>query len=176
MFTYRGLSAQRLSECTVYVHYVYNPGRHSDGCSTGTMLRRTRDSYRCKMTNKCVKELVDLLMYSRFTPACFGKWLSFRGGRRCLTLINPLVPWRISFTTILQNARSNYQDVILSSEFCHQNGDCGHSTPTGCVLFRKLKSTSKEQENSLSNLKAIPKHVLQDCFENLKDIVETAHF
>jgi hypothetical protein len=165
--------------------YVYSPGRYGDGCCTGTMLRRIRDSYRCKMTNKCVKELVDLLMYSRFAPTCFGKWLSSSGGHRCLTLINPLVPWRICFTTILQNVRSNYQDVILSSEFCHQNGDCGHSTPAGCVLFRKLKSTSKGRmfdivmeikENSLRNLKAIPKHAFQDCFENLKDTVETAHF
>jgi hypothetical protein len=32
------------------------------------------------MANKCVKELVDLLMYSRFTPACFEKWLSSSGG------------------------------------------------------------------------------------------------
>jgi hypothetical protein len=39
---------------------------------------------RCKITNKCVKELVDLLIYSRFTPTCFGKWLSSSGGRRCL--------------------------------------------------------------------------------------------
>jgi hypothetical protein len=32
-----------------------------------------------KMTNKCVKVLVDLLMYSRFTPTCFSKWLSSSG-------------------------------------------------------------------------------------------------
>jgi hypothetical protein len=38
----------------------------------------------CKMTNKCVNELVDLFMYSRFTPTCFGKWLPSSGGRRCL--------------------------------------------------------------------------------------------
>jgi hypothetical protein len=35
------------------------------------------------MTNKCVKEIVDLLMYSRFTT-CFGKWLPSSGGRRYL--------------------------------------------------------------------------------------------
>jgi hypothetical protein len=29
--------------------------------------------YRCKMNNKCVKELVNLLMYSWYTPKCFGK-------------------------------------------------------------------------------------------------------
>jgi hypothetical protein len=40
--------------------------------------------YRCKMTNKCVKKLVDLLMYYRFTPTCFGKWLPSSGNRRCL--------------------------------------------------------------------------------------------
>jgi hypothetical protein len=33
------------------------------------------------MTNKCVEELVDLLMYSRFTPTCFSKYLSSSGGR-----------------------------------------------------------------------------------------------
>jgi hypothetical protein len=36
------------------------------------------------MANKCVKELVSLLMYSRFTPTCFGKWLPSSGGRRCV--------------------------------------------------------------------------------------------
>jgi hypothetical protein len=36
------------------------------------------------MTNKCAKELVDLLMYSRFTPTCSGKCLPSSGGRRCL--------------------------------------------------------------------------------------------
>jgi hypothetical protein len=40
--------------------------------------------YRCKMTNKCVNELVGLLLYSRFTLTCFGKWLPSLGGRRCL--------------------------------------------------------------------------------------------
>jgi hypothetical protein len=37
--------------------------------------------YRCKMTNRCLKELVDLLMYSIFTPKCFGKCLQSSGGR-----------------------------------------------------------------------------------------------
>jgi hypothetical protein len=40
--------------------------------------------YRCKITNRCVKELVDLFLYSKFTPPCFGKWLPCSGGRRCL--------------------------------------------------------------------------------------------
>jgi hypothetical protein len=34
--------------------------------------------YLSKMTNRCVKELVNLLMYSKFTP-CFGKWLPSSG-------------------------------------------------------------------------------------------------
>jgi hypothetical protein len=34
------------------------------------------------MTNRCVKELVDLLMYSRLTPTCFGKWLPSSGSRK----------------------------------------------------------------------------------------------
>jgi hypothetical protein len=34
--------------------------------------------------DRCVKELVDLLLYSKVTPTCFGKWLPSSGGRRCL--------------------------------------------------------------------------------------------
>jgi hypothetical protein len=36
------------------------------------------------ITNRYVKELVDLLPYSKFTPTCFRKWLPSSGGRRCL--------------------------------------------------------------------------------------------
>ena len=71
--------------------------------------------------------------------------------------------------------RCSGEHVILSSEFCHQNGDCSHSTPTDFILFHKLKSTSygrmfdavvEIKVNSLRDLKAIPKHAFRDCFEN----------
>jgi len=34
--------------------------------------------------------------------------------------------------------RCSDEHVILSSEFCYQNGDCSRSTPTDCILFHKL--------------------------------------
>jgi hypothetical protein len=49
--------------------------------------------------------------------------------------------------------------------------------PTDFILFHKLVSTSKGRmfdavveikESSLRDLKAIPKHAFQDCFENWK--------
>jgi hypothetical protein len=58
--------------------------RQFQNTSTGLLLHDnvTWEGYEGrgrKLTNKCVKELVDLLMYSRFTPTCFGKWLQFQG-------------------------------------------------------------------------------------------------
>jgi hypothetical protein len=46
---------------------------------------------------KCVKDPVDLLMYSRFTPTSFGKWLPSSGGRRCLRSYSSSV-WTLQYT------------------------------------------------------------------------------
>jgi hypothetical protein len=56
---------------------------------------------RCKMTNKCVKELVDLLMYFRFTPLCFGKWLPSSGGRKCLSICCRTTKYVVQLLTIV---------------------------------------------------------------------------
>jgi hypothetical protein len=41
---------------------------------------QTNTNNRCKMTNKCVEELVGFILYFTFTPTCFGKWLPSWGG------------------------------------------------------------------------------------------------
>jgi hypothetical protein len=43
-----------------------------DGISCFGTKSAKHETYR-KMTKKCVKELADLLIYSRFTTTCFGK-------------------------------------------------------------------------------------------------------
>jgi hypothetical protein len=75
--------------------------------------------------------------------------------------------------------------IVVSSGFSHKNGHYSHSTTTllaGSSTFRlfpvpKLKSTLIERrfdtteeikENSLRDLKAIPKQAFQDCFKNCK--------
>jgi hypothetical protein len=51
--------------------------------------------FRCKITNRCVKELVNLLLYSVLTPTCFNEWLPSSKGRWCLIRHSSLLEWLI---------------------------------------------------------------------------------
>jgi hypothetical protein len=86
---------------------------------------------------------VHLLMYSRFTPTCFGKWLPSSGGRRCLR------SYSINICVVGVYRLRSVQCAQLSWT------DRNTYTPTTQILLEYLLRHLRPPEDG----KLLPKHV-----------------